>query len=160
MKKLSPSLFNDLITTYLKPSQLYIENKILLSLDGTTQGDPLANPMYGVSVPSLIRLVTSNCLTHKWYADDGYLVGMFRHLQRLFSSLKKHGPNFGYERTKFHLVVKPGMREKAAFSFKENVVDFIDSHRVLESFIGKSDSHIFFSRIKRPKFNKEVSKAF
>ena len=43
-----PSLATALINTYRAPSELYIHGDVLLSQEGTTQGDPLAMPIYAL----------------------------------------------------------------------------------------------------------------
>lgn len=46
---LCPSLATVLINTYRTPSELYVDGNVLLSQEGTTQGDPLAMPMYALA---------------------------------------------------------------------------------------------------------------
>ena len=88
--------------------------------------------------------MSSNNVIQNWYADYGNALGKFEHLQSFVSSLKKHAPSFGYELVKCHLVVKPGLKEKAAVFFEKHEVNFIDGHRVPGSFIGTSDSQRTF----------------
>ena len=46
IQRLCPSIATALINTYRAPSELYVDTDVLLSREGTTQGDPLAMPMY------------------------------------------------------------------------------------------------------------------
>ena len=116
--------------------------------------------MYDVSIFHLIRLVTSKHLTQKWYADDGKAL-KFEHHQSLFSSWKKDGLRFGYELINCHPVVTPGLKEKAAFFFNQNEVDFIDSLRVLGSFTsmsGSQNSFLLEKATKHVSLLKQISK--
>ena len=72
---------------------------------------------------------------HECYVHDRIATGKFEHIQSLSSSLKKPGTSFGYQLTSWHLVVKPGLKEKAASFYEEDKIDFIDGHRVLRYFI-------------------------
>ena len=47
--RLCPSTATILINTYRAPSDLYVDGDVLLSQEGTTQGDPLAIPMYALA---------------------------------------------------------------------------------------------------------------
>ena len=51
---LCPSLATTLINMYRAPSELYVDGDVLLSQEGTTQGDPLATPMYALATIPLI----------------------------------------------------------------------------------------------------------
>ena len=46
---LCPSLANILINTYQDPSELFTDGEVLWSEAGTTQGDPLAMPLYALA---------------------------------------------------------------------------------------------------------------
>ena len=52
---LCPALSKVLINTYQEDIQLFIDGEVLLSQEGTTQGDPLAMAMYAVAVTLLIH---------------------------------------------------------------------------------------------------------
>ena len=79
--------------------------------EGTTQGDPLAMAMYGVSILPLIQLVSNDQVKLKWYADDGNTVGSLANLHQIMRMLLEHGPSFGYNLTKCHLIVKPEFKD-------------------------------------------------
>ena len=55
IQRLCPALATPLINTYRAPSELYMDGDVLLSQEGTTQGDPLAMPMYALATIPLIR---------------------------------------------------------------------------------------------------------
>ena len=53
--QLCPALSKILINTYREDVQLFIDGEVLLSQEGTTQGDPLAMAMYAVAIIPLIH---------------------------------------------------------------------------------------------------------
>ena len=57
--------------SYQPPSKLLVEKDIILSQDGTTQGDPLATAMYGIATLPLISCIATGSMIQNWYADDG-----------------------------------------------------------------------------------------
>ena len=50
-----PPLATTLINTYRSPTELFIENEVMWSREGVTQGDPLAMPFYALSTLPLIE---------------------------------------------------------------------------------------------------------
>ncbi len=50
IRRLSPTLATILINNYRSPTELFVDGKTLLSQEGTTQGDPLAMPMYALAI--------------------------------------------------------------------------------------------------------------
>ena len=44
IRRLCPPLAPTLINTHRTPTELYVDGEVLLSQEGTTQGDPLATP--------------------------------------------------------------------------------------------------------------------
>ena len=71
IRALCPPLATVLINTYRKEAELFVDGSKLLSMEGTTQGDPLAMPMYGLALLPLIQKVNpSLSVTQCWYADD------------------------------------------------------------------------------------------
>ena len=59
-----------LINTYREPVSLFVNGEILLSTEGTTQGDPLGMAMYAIGVQPLINSLESPQTQQVWYADD------------------------------------------------------------------------------------------
>ena len=72
-----------LINTYRSAAALYIAGDTLLSEEGTTQGDPLAMPMYALATLPLSERLPSD-VTQVWYADDddACACGSFARLRR------------------------------------------------------------------------------
>ena len=85
-----------LINTYHNATVLYVGGLTLLSEEGTTQGDPLAMPMYALGkTPLISQLQASNNVTQVWYADDAAAAGSLQDLQ-WWNHLATLGPAFGY----------------------------------------------------------------
>ena len=52
IRRLCPPIATILINSYRNPTELFVDGDVILSQEGTTQGDPLAMPMYGlVTIP-------------------------------------------------------------------------------------------------------------
>ena len=60
IQRLCPSLATALINTYRAPPELYVDGDMIFSQEGTTQGDPLAMPMYALATIPLIKKLKSN----------------------------------------------------------------------------------------------------
>ena len=67
--QLCPSFAPILINTYRSAAALYTGGDILFSEEGTTQGDPLAMPVYALAT-LLLSDRLPNTVTQVWYADD------------------------------------------------------------------------------------------
>ena len=90
-----PAISTFLINTYREPSELFIDGEVIYSQEGTTQGDPLAMPMYAVAtLPMINRLPKST--TQVWYADDASALGTITNLREWWDELARLGPSYGY----------------------------------------------------------------
>ena len=158
IKELCASLINALRNSYNKPTDLYVNGKTLKSQEGTTQGDPLAMAMYGIAILPLIDLCSDLKITQKWYADDGNVAGSLEDLKTVHERLKQHGPAFGYNVTKCHIIAKPGEIDEAREMFDKEDVDIIDGHRVLGSVIGSETACTHYKAEKISEYNKIVEK--
>ena len=76
-----PTLACILINTYCSPASLFVSGDTILSEEGTTQGDPLAMPMYAIAMIPLIRRL-NNDVTQVWYADDACACGRLASLHQ------------------------------------------------------------------------------
>ena len=83
---LCPSLAPILINSYRDPANLYIDNTTILSHEGTTQGDPLAMPMYAIAILPLVRQL-SLIVNQAWYADDATTAGSLTSLHTWWDEL-------------------------------------------------------------------------
>ena len=112
-----PSGSRFLFNTYRGYARIFINgtDEIILSKEGSTQGDPLAMPMYGVGVVPLAREVKRKEVKQNWYADDSIGLGKLRALFMWFFDLLNKGPKSGYfpEPSKCFVVVKEGYEDLA-----------------------------------------------
>ena len=109
IRRLCSPLATILINTYRAPTEFFVDGDVLLSQEGTTQGDPLAMPMYGLATIPLIKKLEGN-RKQVWYADDEAAVGKVADLRDWWDRLNALGPRFGYipNTSKTWLVTKEG----------------------------------------------------
>ena len=84
-----------LINSYRSHSQIFVNGDVILSQEGTIQGDPLAMPMYGLATIPLIRKLDGLC-KQIWYADNSAAIGTVEQLLAWWNRLSAEGPAFGY----------------------------------------------------------------
>ena len=75
IENICPSIITLIKNSYSNPSMLFVNKKTIYSQEGTTQVDPLAMAVYGLAIIPLIKLLSVDIVTQKWYADDGNAVG-------------------------------------------------------------------------------------
>ena len=93
--RIYPSLATVLINSYRCPTELFVDGNTIWSREGTTQGDPLAMPMFAlVTIPLILKLRTD--ARQVWYADDASAVGKLSSLCEWWNRLSTLGPSFGY----------------------------------------------------------------
>lgn len=95
IQHLCPPLSNILINTYREPSQLFMDGDVILSKEGTTQGDPLAMPMYALATIPLIKRLHQG-VHQTWYADDAAGIGRLVQLRKWWDDISALGPSYGY----------------------------------------------------------------
>ena len=103
-----PPLAKILVNTYRDNVQLFIDGDTLLSLEGTTQGDPLAMAMYAVAITPFIRSFEDDEIKQVWFADDAAAGGVLAGLRRWWDLIVEKRPVYGYypNPTKTCLVAK------------------------------------------------------
>ena len=110
IRSLCPSLATILINSYRAPTELFIDGDVVLSREGTTQGDPLAMPFYAIATIPIIKQLRSafDDISQVWYADDASAAGKIDALRQWWDLLSSPGPKFGYfpNASKTWLVVK------------------------------------------------------
>ncbi len=95
IRRLCPPLATILVNTYRAPTELFVDGDAILSQEGTTQGDPLAMPMYALATIPLIKKLDRN-YKQVWFADDAAAVGKIADLRDWWDRLSASGPGFGY----------------------------------------------------------------
>ena len=64
---------------------------------GTTQGDPMAMPIYAIGITPLIQMMGHiNSTKHVWYMDDSTASGSLQDLLLLWLIFNESGPFFDY----------------------------------------------------------------
>ena len=113
-----------IINTYRQAADLYVDGTTLYSQGGTTQGDPLAMPMYAMAILPLIRRINED-IKQAWYADDATATGRIANLRSWWDKLVSIGPAYGYHvnASKTWLVVKEPHLSAAIFSFGNTQVN-------------------------------------
>ena len=130
IKATCPALATILINNYRAPTKLHMEGDYILSQEGTTQGDPLAMPMYALASIPLIKQLGGN-VTQQWYADDAAAVGKLSKLHTWWNDLVRLGPKFGYfpNAAKSWLVTKEGTYNLGCEMFGAEGVQVTDEGR-------------------------------
>ena len=94
---LCPSLGRVLVNFYRDSTDLFIDGDILLSKEGTTQGDPLAMCMFAIAtIPLIWDLAHESSARQVWYADDSTAGGYLVDLKKWWDKLSVCGPHYGY----------------------------------------------------------------
>ena len=138
---LSPSFSTILINIYRMDINLYIDRHTLHSEEGTTQGDPLAMPMYALGVIPLISALSMENVQQVWYADDATACGKLAGVRDWWESLVSSGPDFGYfpKPSKTCLIVKEACFDEVVSLFKGTGVSItVEGKRHLGAALGSS----------------------
>jgi len=96
VQHLCPAFATVAINTYRQPAQLFVGGETILSCEGTTQGDPLAMPLYAIGILPLLQSVTTEGAIQEWYADDSAAGGKVSKLRQWWDRLSEKGPFYGY----------------------------------------------------------------
>ena len=83
IRHLCPAIATIAINCYREPVDLFVGGTVLKSQEGTTQGDPLAMPIYALATVPLIRELSTFAMTRQvWYADDSAAAGKISHIRQ------------------------------------------------------------------------------
>ena len=95
---LCPAFATILINTYRRDADLFVLGGHRIKfMEGTTQGDLLAMPMYAIGVKPLITYLHMHNESHQtWYADDATAAASLPALRRWWDILCAMGPRLGY----------------------------------------------------------------
>ena len=94
--------------------------------------------MYGLAIIPLIKLLSVDDVTQKWYADDGNAVGKLSNLRTVLEKIVSLGKFFGYlvKASKCQLIVKDEKLGEAQKIFANTGITIKAGARVLGSVIG------------------------
>ena len=135
-----------------------MDGEVMFSREGTTQGDPLAMPMYAVATIPLIKRLP-NSVSQVWYADDAAALGSITELRKWWDNLVDLGQSFGYfaNSTKTWLVTKDSSLSSATAAFAGTNVNVTGSGRpYLGAPLGSSEYTIQFARDKVKNWSNEL----
>ena len=119
-----PSIAQILINTYRGPvTQFVTGSGEIFSMEGTTQGDPLAMAMYTLAVTPLIDQLKASCpeVRQVWYADDATGASTVRGHRLWWKELADCGP-YNPNASKTYLIVKQEHVELAKTQFVDTDV--------------------------------------
>ena len=132
-----PAISTVLNNTYSKPARLFVTGgDEILSLEGTTQGDPLSMAMYALAITPLIKSLSQevpNNAKQVWFADK------LSALKRWWKHLTAVGPGYGYypNLSKTTLVVKAEYVHHATALFQDTGIRrTIAGHSILGAAVG------------------------
>ena len=146
---------------YCTPSRLFIlGGSELYSAEGTTQGDPLAMPVYAVGLTTLLPLIKSTVeVKHAAYADDLGGLGKLIEIRTWWDNICKFGPLLGYypEPSKSWLIVKEQLADDASQIFSDTEIKITtEGRKYLGGFIGKQEAQSQYAKELVSKWIKEV----
>ncbi|MDA8002156.1 MAG: reverse transcriptase domain-containing protein, partial [Alphaproteobacteria bacterium] len=153
-----PTLAPVLINTYREPSWLFVDGELMLSKEGTTQGDPLAMAMYAIGTQPLIRRL-DGIAKQVWYADDSAAGSSIDRLKAWWDRLEEIGPLYGYfpKSSKTGILVKQEVAETAKEVFQGTGVKIsTEGSRYLGGAIGTTPFLIDFVEKKVEEWTEEV----
>ena len=139
-----PALATILINMYRAPNELYIDGDVILSQEGTTQGDSLAMSMYAVATFLLFKN-EMNDVDQDWYADDASVAGRIMRLREWWEKLTIQGPKYGYfpNAIKTWLVSKQKHHSEATAVFNDTEVKVTSEGRpYLGTALGTTHSYV------------------
>ena len=159
IRRICPSIATILINSYRSPTELFVDGDVILSQEGTTQGDPLAMAMYGLATIPLIRRLDGLC-TQVWYTDDSAAAGRLVQLREWWDKLASEGPSFGYyaNPSKMWLVTKDDYLEEASAIFADSGVNITSNGRpYLGAVIGSQEFAAEYVRSKVSDWSSKVA---
>ena len=130
-----PSMYVYSYNSYSVTSRLFVQGgKEIISAEGTTQGDPLAMPMYAVSITPLLNKIKNgdtNDIKHAAFVDDISGAGKIGELRKWWENITTHCPLLGYypNPDKSWLVVKQQLFDKATEQFNGTEVNITTEGR-------------------------------
>jgi len=145
IKSICPSIATYVYNCYCVPSSLFIfGGGEISSEEGTTQGDPLAMPVYAVGITPLMSIIKNEDANNKHvaFADDLAGTGKLKNLLRWWCSIGTFGPKLGYypNSIKSWLIVKPELLNEATKIFQKTGINItVKGRTYLGSFIGTSE---------------------
>ena len=148
---LCPSIAIILINCYRGNANLFVGKEVILSQEGTTQGDPLAMAFFALASVPLIKAVAVDLSTQVWFADDAACGGVLMRLRQWWDNLCIMGPKYGYfpNAEKTYLIVKPEKEEEASRLFQGTNITICETgKRYLGGALGSNEFALSLTREK------------
>ncbi|XP_066925323.1 uncharacterized protein [Clytia hemisphaerica] len=156
--------------TYSSSARLFVSGGYeISSSEGTTQGDPVAMPLYALALVPLLENIDSNNINQVAYADDLSAAGQLKFLLRWWVKLQNVGPHLGYfpKSSKSWLVVKPDKYELAKVIFEGTGINITkEGKRHLGAAVGTNEFKIEYVTdfvndwVSQLKLLSEIAKAY
>ena len=156
-----PAMSTYIINTYRNQPILFIMGGgEIPSKEGTTQGDPLAMPLYSINATSMIqtfRMVVPN-VKQAWLADDSAGCGTIANLYELYKHLSSEGRKYGYllNGQKSRLIVKSRLAIEVNTVFGNEVNIIAEGKRHLEAVLGSQPYKYQYCKEKVTKWKAEI----
>ncbi len=123
-----PPLANFAINCYRSPTRLFITGGAeISSRGGSTQGDPLAMPLYALGITPLIQRVHGS-VTQAWYPDDAQGGGDLISLRNWWDLIVANGPSYFANASKIVLLVKAEYLQEAQNIFAGSEYSCLKGH--------------------------------
>ena len=138
-----PAISTMLNNTYKAPVRMFVTGGgEISSMEGTTQGDPLAMAMYALAISPLINSLNEKApnASQVWFADDSNAAGRLEALRDWWQHLADMGPEYGYfpSASKTTMVVKEEFLDRAKELFENTGITITtDGHKMLGAACGK-----------------------
>ena len=143
IKFICPEIATFVHNCYVRPARLFVTGGIeIASEEGSTQGDPVAMPLYLVGVTPLLGSCKTEGVKHAAFADDVNSAGFLAALRIWWDKVVELGPYIGYDAkaSKSWLIVKPEYYEDAKRIFEGSGLNItVDGKRLLGANIGSID---------------------
>ena len=124
VKVLCPPIATFTHNCYSVPSRLFVTGGVEIeSQEGTTQGDPIAMPIYAIGIDPLLRSLREiNNIKQVGFADDLSGAGSLLDLKAWWKKIALLGPKIGYytKTSKSWLIVKPEFEAEAREIFADS----------------------------------------
>ena len=142
-----PEIANFVINCYQKPARLFVVGGIeIQSLEGTTQGDPSAMPVYAEGILPLMQVANEplregeDKARQSAYADDLAGAGTIEQLKRWWDVVVEYGKFIGYyaKPEKSWLIVKQQYLDIAKETFRHSGLKItVEGKRRLGAVVGR-----------------------
>ncbi len=156
-----PAILPVLANTYRQPSFLFVGGEVLISKEGTTQGDSLAMPIYVLATVSLLTKVSTKETPQVWYADDAAAGRKLNFLRQWWNKLNTFGSFFGYlpNAKKLWLIVKEGNIDAARAHFENTNINITtEGRKYLGAALGTKKFCDTFLKNKVENWTKEIER--